>query len=47
MPAAYAAFVQWGSEEHGISRWQVFAFVGLLAIYVAVTLFGVLRVSRA
>lgn len=47
MPATYAAFVHWGSEEHGITRRQVLAYGGLLAAYVAAMLFGVLGVFGA
>lgn len=36
MPAAYAAFVNWGGVEHGISLRQVLAYVGLHLAYVAV-----------
>lgn len=45
MPAAYAAFVHWGGDEHGVGRWQVLTFGGLLTLYVGVMLFGVLRVT--
>lgn len=44
MPALYAAFVHWGSEEHGFKRWQVLAFDGAYLLYLAVMLFWVLDV---
>lgn len=44
MPALYAAFVHWGSREHGFKRWQVLAFDAAYLAYVAVMLFWVLGV---
>ncbi|GAB3832184.1 hypothetical protein GCM10028895_49550 [Pontibacter rugosus] len=42
----YAAFIHWGGpgKEHGFRRWQVFAFGGLLLVYVGVVLIGVLNI---
>lgn len=44
VPMAYAAFVQWGGREHGFKLWQVIAFDGVYAAYLAVMLIGVLKV---
>lgn len=44
MPALYAAFVHWGSEEHGFKRWQVFAFDAAYLAYLVVMLVWVLNV---
>ncbi|MBU1823243.1 MAG: sodium:calcium exchanger [Bacteroidetes bacterium] len=42
----YAAFIHWGRREkqHGFVRWQVLTLGGVLLVYVAVVLFGVLNV---
>jgi cation:H+ antiporter len=40
VPVAYAAFVHWGSEEHGFTLWQVVAFDAVYVAYVAVLLVG-------
>lgn len=47
VPALYAAFIHFGRGEddvHGFKRWQVFAMLGVLLIYVAVVLFGILNI---
>jgi cation:H+ antiporter len=44
MPALYAAFIHWGSREHGFKRWQVLALDAAYLAYVAVMLFWVLNV---
>lgn len=44
VPAAYAALIHWGHEEHGFTRAQVMALDGIYVGYVAVMLFWVLNV---
>ena len=44
VPAAYAALIHWGHEEHGFTRRQVMALDGIYVAYVAVMLFWVLNV---
>lgn len=41
MPTLYAAFIHWGGSEHGIKRWQVFALLGALALWVFLIVFWV------
>lgn len=41
MPALYAAFIHWGGSEHGFRRWQVFALLGTLALWVFLIMFWV------
>ena len=41
MPALYAAFIHWGGSEHGFRRWQVFALLGTLALWVFLIVFWV------
>lgn len=43
MPALYAAFVHFGTEEHGFRRWQVWAFDGAYLLYLAVMVGWVIR----
>lgn len=44
MPALYAAFVHFGSEEHGFRRWQVATFDGAYLVYLVVMLVQVMGV---
>ena len=44
VPAAYAAMIHWGSEEHGFKLWQALVLDGIYVAYVGVILFGVLNV---
>lgn len=44
VPAAYAALIHWGSQEHGFKRWQVLVLNGLYLAYLAVMLVWVLDV---
>ncbi|MEW5926059.1 MAG: sodium:calcium exchanger [Gemmatimonadota bacterium] len=44
VPAAYAALIHWGSQEHGFKLWQVLVLDGTYIAYLAVVLFGVLKV---
>lgn len=41
MPTLYAAFIHWGGSEHGFRRWQVFALLGTLALWVFLIVFWV------
>ena len=42
MPALYAAFIHWGGSEHGFRRWQVFALLAALALWVLLIVFWIL-----
>lgn len=44
MPAAYAALLHRGSDEHGFERWQVVVLDALYVLYVALVAFWVLDV---
>lgn len=44
MPALYASFIHWGSEEHGFKLWQVIALDIVYLVYLAVMFFLVLNV---
>ncbi len=44
MPVLYAGFIHFGSDEHGLSLWQVLALDGVYLLYLGVTLFGVLNI---
>lgn len=44
VPAAYAAMIHSGHEEHGFRRWQVIVLDGIYVIYLAVMLFWVLNI---
>jgi cation:H+ antiporter len=46
VPTAYAALIHlhWGATEHGFTLWEVFVLDGLLLVYLAIMLFGVLNV---
>lgn len=45
MPAAYAALLHWGPDEHGFERWQVVVLDAVYVVYVAVVAFWVLDVA--
>jgi cation:H+ antiporter len=49
VPALYAGFIHFGGNTqsaHGFQRWQVVTLVGVLFVYVAVVLFGVLNIMN-
>ncbi|WP_435079177.1 hypothetical protein [Halococcus sp. AFM35] len=43
MPAALALLVHFGSDEHGLKRWQVGVLDGIYVLYLVVMVFGVLQ----
>ena len=44
VPAAYAALIHWGTQEHGFTVGQVLGLAGIYLLYLGVMLFGVLNV---
>ena len=42
MPALYAGFIHWGSQEHGFKRWQVFTLAASYSGYVLLVILWVL-----
>lgn len=44
MPAAFAVLTHFGSDEHGLKRWQVLTLDSVYLIYLAVMLFSVLNI---
>jgi cation:H+ antiporter len=50
VPALYAGFIHFGGNTqsaHGFQQWQVVILVGVLLLYVAVVLFGVLNIMNS
>lgn len=44
IPALYGAFIRWGSDEPGFSRWQVVVLVVMYLLYVGLVLFWVTNI---
>lgn len=42
--AIYAGLIPWGSSEHGFRCWQVLALDGVIVVWSAVAIFGVLKI---
>ena len=45
MPLLYSVFVHQSKQLHGFSKWQIFVFDAAYVLYLAVMLFGVLKIE--